>query len=71
MKKQKLHLRNEHKPTKTVAADTFNNLFPILVDNYITHRSINNRLIKEQTDLAIFLRDNYPVPPEPKDLPKL
>lgn len=53
-----------------VAADIFNNNFPLAVDLY-TDRSRLNRLKRERLDRAIFLRDNYPIPPEPKDLPRI
>lgn len=54
----------------TAAAEFFNNNFPIIAD-YFTEKSLIERLKREKTDKAVFLRDNYPVPPEPKDLPRI
>ena len=48
----------------------FNNWFPIVVDIYFgTSKSAT--IQREKTDRVIFLRDNYLVPPEPKDLPRI
>lgn len=53
------------------AINIFNNNFPLFVDVLFTDKSRTNILKRERLDRAIFLRDNYPIPPEPKDLPRI
>ncbi len=48
----------------------FNNWFPIVVDVYMGYSKIKTNQ-REAIKSAVFLRDNYLVPPEPKDLPRI
>lgn len=50
--------------------EIFNNNFPIVAD-YFTQRSLIERLKKEKAERISFLQNNYPIPPEPKDLPRV
>lgn len=53
------------------ALQEFNNWFPVVVDVLLTNKSLNNRLTKEASQREAFLQNNYPIPPEPKDLPRI
>lgn len=52
------------------AIEVFNNNFPIVAD-YFTEHTLIERLKKEKTEKTTFLQNNYPIPPEPKDLPRV
>ncbi len=48
----------------------FNTWFPIVVDVYMGYSKIKQNQL-EKIKSEVFLRDNYLVPPEPKDLPRI